>query len=156
MQNKSIVAKGLRVVLAIFLLHPEGLLHAQQDKVAAFKQAMAENQKRLSQYQWIETTIVSMKGEEKSRTQKLCFYGPDGKVQKQQISAPAQQQSPGGLKGKAVAKKKEDITDYMKQAVVLVHSYVPPDPGRVQIAKEAGKITASPGLCHARLGCDRP
>ena len=151
MQNKSIVGKGLRVVLAILLLHPEGLLHAQQDKVAAFKQAMAENQKRLSQYQWIETTIVSMKGEEKSRTQKLCFYGPDGKVQKQQISAPAQQQSPGGLKGKAVAKKKEEITDYMKQAVALVHSYVPPDPGRVQIAKEAGKITASPGQGSVRL-----
>jgi hypothetical protein len=151
MQNRSIVAKGLRVVLAILLLHPEGLMHAQQDKVAAFKQAMAENQKRLSQYQWIETTIVSMKGEEKSRTQKLCFYGPDGKVQKQQISAPAQQQSPGGLKGKAVAKKKEEITDYMKQAVALVHSYVPPDPGRVQIAKESGKITASPGQGSVRL-----
>jgi hypothetical protein len=144
MQNRSKVAIGLRVVLTILLLHPEGLLLAQEDKVAAFKQAMAENQKLLSQYQWIETTIVSMKGEEKSRTQKLCSYGPDGQVQKQQISAPAPQQSPGGLKGKAVAKKKEEITDYMKQAVALVHSYVPPDPGRVQTAKESGKITASP------------
>ena len=90
-------------------------LAAQQDKVAALSQSLAANQKQLRQYTWVETTVVSMKGEEKSRVQKQCFYGPDGKIQKQQLSAPPPQEpAPGGLKGKAIAKKKEEITATMK------------------------------------------
>ena len=85
-----------------------------------------------------------MKGEEKSRIQKQCFYGPDGKVQKQQLSAPPEQAAPGGVKGKIVAKKKEEITATMKQAVALVQSYVPPDPQRIQAAKAAGNLAMVP------------
>ena len=105
--------------LLVVLAFPSGLA-AQQDKVAALKQSLAANQKQLRQYKWVETTVISMKGEEKSRIQKQCFYGADGKVQKQQLSAPPQQAAPGGLKGKAVAKKKEEITAAMNQAVDLV------------------------------------
>jgi len=144
MKVKSIAGLLIRLVLATLLLFPPGMLQAQQDKIAAFKQALAQNQKRLGQYEWTETTIMKMKGEEKSRVQKHCFYGPDGKVQKQQISAPAQQQSPGGLKGKVVAKKKEEISEYMKQAVELVHSYVPPAAERIQAARDSDKLSFSP------------
>ena len=35
--------------------------------VAALKQNLAESQKRLRQYEWTETTAISLKGEEKSR-----------------------------------------------------------------------------------------
>ncbi len=42
----------------------------------------AEGSKKLAQYQWIETTVISLKGEEKSRKQNQCYYGADGKVQK--------------------------------------------------------------------------
>ena len=73
--------------LLVALIVPQGLF-AQQDKVVALKQSLAANQKLLQQYRWIETTVVSLKGEEKSRIQKQCFYGPDGKVQKQQLTAP--------------------------------------------------------------------
>jgi hypothetical protein len=144
MKIKLSVALLLRLVLAALLVFPPGMLQAQQDKIAAFKQALAQNQKRLGQYEWTETTIMKMKGEEKSRVQKHCFYGPDGKVQKQQISAPAQQQSPGGLKGKVAAKKKEEISEYMKQAVELVHSYVPPAAERIQAARDSDKLSFSP------------
>jgi len=144
MKVKSIAGLLIRLVLAALLLFPPGMLQAQQDKIAAFKQALAQNQKRLGQYEWTETTIMKMKGEEKSRVQKHCFYGPDGKVQKQQISAPAQQQSPGGLKGKVAAKKKGEITEYMQQAVELVHSYVPPAAERIQAARDSDKLSFSP------------
>jgi len=104
------------------------------------------------QYKWVETTVVSMKGEEKSRTQKQCFYGPDGKVQKQALSAPPQQAPPGGVKGKLVEKKKAEITATMTQAVDLVHQYVPPDPQRIQAAKAAGNLAITPtGPNSARL-----
>jgi len=36
------------------------------------------------------------------------------------------------LKKKIIAKKKEELSDYMKQAVELVHEYVPPSPQRIQ------------------------
>ena len=36
------------------------------------------------------------------------------------------------------------MTDYMKEAVGLVKQYVPPDPARIQAAKDAGKVSVSP------------
>ena len=76
------------LLLMVVLTFPHGLFAQQPDKVAALKQSLAANQQLQKQYKWVETTVVSMKGEEKSRTQKQCFYGPDGKVQKQALSAP--------------------------------------------------------------------
>jgi hypothetical protein len=142
-------------MLVIALLLPSGLLSAQsapQDRVAAFKQSLKENQQRLHHYQWVETTTVSVKGEEKSRTQKLCSYGPDGTVQKAPMGAPPQQQAEHGLRGRIIEKKKKEMSDYMKQAVALVHEYLPPDPQRIQAAKEAGKLSLSPsGASSLRL-----
>ena len=130
--------------LLVALIFPPGLVSAQQDTVAALKQSLAANAKQLKQYKWVETTFISLKGEEKPRIQKQCFYGPDGKVQKQQLSAPAEQAAPGGVKGKIAAKKKEEISTAMKQAVALVQSYVPPDPQRIQAAKAAGNLAMVP------------
>ena len=131
------------LLLLVLAISPTGL--RAQDKVAALTQSLAANQKQLRQYMWVETTVVSMKGEEKSRVQKQCLYGPDGKIQKQQLSAPPPQQpAPGGLKGKAVANKKEEITATMKQAVALVQSYVPPDSQRIQATKAAGNLAVNP------------
>jgi hypothetical protein len=117
---------------------------AQPDNVAALKQSLAENQQLLRQLQWVETTVVTMKGEEKSIVQKLCFYGPDGTVQKQEINASPQQQTPGGLKAKVISKKKAEIDEYMRQAVALVHQYIPPDPMKIQAAKAVGNPSARP------------
>ncbi len=123
---------------------PPGLF-AQQDKVAAFKQSLEANAKQQKQYKWVETTVISMKGEEKSRVQKQCFYGPDGKIQKQQLTAPPEPaEAPGGMKGKIAAKKKAEITEAMKQAAALVQSYVPPDPQRIQATKAAGNLAVVP------------
>src|SRR5208283_5736191 len=55
---------------------------AVQEKLAAVKQAMAANAQKLHQYQWIETTQVTLNGEQKPPTQNSCQYGPDGTVQK--------------------------------------------------------------------------
>ena len=71
---------------------------APQDRAAAIKQALAQNQAALRQYTWIETTDIILKGEEKKQEQKQCFYGADGKVQKTPIpgEAPPSQQQEGG------------------------------------------------------------
>ena len=120
--------------------------------VAGLKQNLAESQKRLRQYQWIETTAISLKGEEKSRKQQRVYYGADGKLTKVPVgSAPAQAKAPapsGGRGGRAkeriVENKIEDIQEYMEQAVALVHKYVPPDPALIQKAKDGGKLQVQP------------
>jgi len=119
---------------------------AAKDHATAIKENLQKSLAALRQYQWVETTAVSMKGEEKSRTQASCYYGADGKVQKTPIGAPAQQddKKQRGIKGKVVENKKEEISDAVKQASALLKQYVPPDPARIQAAKAAGKLSVSP------------
>ena len=132
-----------------------------QERVAALKQAMQESQAKLRQYEWTETTIISLKGEEKARTQKRCYYGADGKLQKVPIGSPAPGQQPpagggrrGRVKAKVVENKKDDMKDYMERAAALVQQYVPPQPADIQRAKDGGKVTANaagPGLVRLEL-----
>jgi hypothetical protein len=78
------------------------------DRVAALKASLQSSAVALRQYEWIETTVVSLKGEEKSNKESKCYYGADGKVQKVPIeSAPeGGGKSPRGLRGKIVENKK--------------------------------------------------
>jgi len=110
------------------------------ERVASLKATLAASQVVLHQYEWIETTVVSLKGEEKSRKQERCYYGADGKLQKVLLTQPAPESKKPGLRGKIAEKKKEELTGYMQEAVSLVRRYVPPDPARIQAAKDAGKV----------------
>jgi hypothetical protein len=112
-----------------------------EERVAALKRSLAESQLRLKQYEWIETTVVSLKGEEKSRKQNRCYYGADGVLQKVPVSASVTEDKKRGLRGRIAEHKKEELTEYMQQAVDLVKSYVPPTPARIQAVKDAGKVS---------------
>jgi hypothetical protein len=116
------------------------------DHVAAIKQSLGKSAAALKQYQWVETTVVSIKGEEKSKTQNNCFYGADGKVQKTPVAAAPAEDSKKkrGLRGKIVENKKEEISESMKEAVALVKQYVPPDPAHIQAAKDTGRLSVTP------------
>ena len=154
---KSMTMSAVAAVATAVALHaqqpPQPAGGAAQDPVAALKQSIQQGLAKAHGYQWIETTIVSLKGEEKSRKQKQCYYGADGKVQKVPIDTgqPAQQaQDSGGgrrrgrIKQEVIEKKTDEMTDYMQQAAQLVHSYVPPDPARIQAAKDGGRISINP------------
>jgi len=120
-----------------------------QQRVAALKQSVAHDQQSIRTYEWIETTVISLKGEEKSRQQKQCYYGAEGSLQKVTVSASPPAAKKRGLRGRVVENKKEELTDYMKQAVALVKTYVPPDPARIQAVKDAGKVSLDlPGGGH--------
>src|SRR5688572_28767353 len=75
--------------------------------VAGLKKNLEESQKRLRQYEWIETTIISLKGEEKSRKQQRAYYGADGKLTKVPIGEPQPEaaQSGGGRRGGRLKQK---------------------------------------------------
>jgi hypothetical protein len=111
-----------------------------QQKVAAAKQAAAENKQKLEQYHWIETTQLTLKGDEKPPTQNSCRYGPDGQVQK----PPPQQPSGGRLKQKVIEKKKGEMQDYMSGVKSVLAMYVPPDPQKMQQAYQAGNVAINP------------
>lgn len=111
------------------------------ERAALLKATMAASQAVLKQYEWIETTVVSLKGEEKSRKQERCYYGADGGVQKVEVSSTPEPAKKRGLRGKIAESKKEELTDYMKSAVALVKAYVPPSPMKIEAAKNAGKVS---------------
>jgi hypothetical protein len=120
--------------------------------VASLKQNLADSQKRLRQYEWIETTAISLKGEEKSRKQQRVYYGADGKLTKTPIGAapapqPAQssgRRGGGRVKERIVENKKDEMQEYMERAVALIHKYVPPDAAIIQKAKDAGRMQVQP------------
>ena len=118
--------------------------------VAALKQNLAESQKRLRQYEWTETTAISLKGEEKSRKQQRVYYGADGKLTKQPLGEPpAQAAQSGGRRGgrvkeQVIENKKNDMQEYMEKAAALIQQYVPPDPAQIQKAKDAGQMKVQP------------
>jgi hypothetical protein len=115
-----------------------------EQKVAAAKQAAAENKQRLQQYQWVETTQLTLKGDAKPPVQNGCVYGPDGTIHKTLLSPPPEPPSGGRMKQKIVAKKKAEIKDYMGDVKALLSMYVPPDPQRMQAAYQAGKVSLNP------------
>ena len=116
---------------------------ALQQRLGEVKQSIAQNQAQLKQYAWTETTVVSLKGDEKKRTQADCKYGPDGKLQKTPVGDAPPPKSKGrkGVKGKIVANKIDDMKKYMDRVASLVKRYLPPDPKAMQAAFKSGKAT---------------
>ena len=144
--SKTTTPATLLLALISLALVPPSL--AQQpstaERVAALKASLAFGQAILKQYEWVETTAVSPKGEEKSRQMERCYYSADGKIQKLLVTAPPPEEKKRGLRGKIAKKKKEEMTDYMKEAVGLVKMYMPPDQAKIQAAKDAGKVSVTP------------
>ena len=126
---------------------PEGA----KDHVAALKRSLAESKAALRQYEWIETTVISIKGEEKSSKQSRCYYGAEGTLEKVPIDGDADGgKKPRGLRGAIVEHKKDEMTDAMKEAVGLVKQYIPPDPEKIKAAEEAGKLSIVPPDAQGR------
>jgi hypothetical protein len=121
---------------------------ALQKRVAELKESVAANKAKLAQYQWTETTTILLKGEVKKTDQSLCKYGPDGKVQKTPMGAPApppqQEGRHGRLKEKMVEKKVGELKDYGAQLKSLIGEYVPPDRDKIQAAFQAGNASITP------------
>ena len=115
-----------------------------QQRLTAVKQSVAENQQRLRQYQWVETTQLSLKGDAKPPTQDMCQYGPDGTVQKTPMGPPPQPPSGRRVKQRIIERKTEEMQQYMGQVKSLLGMYVPPDPQKMGQAYQAGKVSLNP------------
>ena len=133
---------GLVALIAAFpVLAQES---AVQEKMAAVKLSMAANAQKLHQYQWIETTQLTLKGDPKPPTEDSCQYGPDGTVQKTPIGPPPEQPSGGRLKERIIEKKEAEMKEYMGEVKGLLGMYLPPDPQKMEQAKQAGNVSINP------------
>jgi hypothetical protein len=142
---KLVARAGLALVLsAVAVQSVSAQQPTAQERAVALKASLAASQALLKSYEWIETTVVSVKGDEKSRQQNRCYHGADGIVQKVPVAAPPPQEKKRGLRGRIAESKKEEMTEYMKSAVALVKQYVPPDQARIQAAKDAGRLSLTP------------
>jgi len=110
-----------------------GMSSELQEKLMALKQAAAANKQRLMQYQWVETTQLTLKGEQKPERVYQCSY-VNGQVQKVPLGAPPQQQDKRGLRGRVIEKKTDEMKAYMQQVQSLLSLYVPPNPQLMQQA----------------------
>lgn len=140
---------SLRTVAQVVLFLASGSLALAQDSTAqaqvlALKASMAASEAILKQYEWVETTTITVDGEQKSQQLNRCYYGADGKVQKIPLTTPPPEEKKRGLRGLIAEKKEKELDDYMKSAVALVKQYVPPESVLIQQAKDAGNFSASP------------
>ena len=138
-QGKLLVAL-LAIAPAASAQSPE----AVQQRIAAVKQTLQTSAQALHALEWIETTTVTVKGEQKAQILKKCYYGMDGKIQKVPVLPP------GG-------KPNEKLEDFVESAVSLLQKYVPPDPALIQRAVDHGKISIQvldPGKAAALVFSD--
>jgi hypothetical protein len=124
---------------------------AAQERLSAVKQAMAANAQQLRKYQWVETTQVTLNGEQKPPMQNSCQYGPDGQVQKAPLGPPPQPPSGGPLMKRIIEKKQAEMKQYMGEVKSLLAQYLPPDPQKMQQSKQAGNLSINPGANSVNL-----
>ena len=119
--------------------------------VAALKQNLAESQKRLRQYEWTETTAISLKGRREVTQAAACLLRRRRKADEAAAwrAAARQAAQSGGRRGgrvkeQVIENKKSDMQEYMEKAAALIQQYVPPDPAQIQKAKDAGQMKVQP------------
>jgi len=103
-----------------------------QENIKMIKKNLTDSKAALNKYEWIETTTVFIKGEQKSVKQKQCYYALDGKLTKVETGGSKEAKTPGGIRGKVAKNKKEDMMDYVKAAADKIQTYLPPDVDKIQ------------------------
>ena len=130
------------VALALAVPMPSQAQDLQQ-KAAAAKQSAAQNQQALRSYTWIEKVELSLKGEVKNTTINSCRYQPGRQGAEDPIVQPPPPEKKRGIRGRVVAKKTGEMKAELEASAALVHRYVPPDPGKMQVVLNAGTASAA-------------
>ncbi len=111
-----------------------------KETLSVIKTSLIQSKKNMRQYSWVETTRTWIKDELKSTRQNQCYYSVDGKLTKIATGGTDQQKTPGGIRGKIAANKKEDISEYIARSTDKISDYLPPDADKLQDIYGAGKV----------------
>jgi hypothetical protein len=134
----------LYLILALGMLTGSSGIFAQADTkelITMIKTNLVNSKEAIKKYEWIETTTTFLKGEQKSVKQKQCYYAVDGKLTKVETGGSTEAKKKGGIRGKIIENKKEEMADYINAAVAKIQTYLPPDPGKLQQIYAAGKVS---------------
>jgi hypothetical protein len=113
-----------------------------QQKVQQMQMVMARNEQQLHNYQWVESTTLTVKARSIPTKQSLCRYASDRTVVKTALGTSVQQESgPRGGPFKHIAEaKKEKIQDEVEHIQSLVQTYLPFNPEKIEKVLRAGKV----------------
>lgn len=152
--DRRAVAKkrvGVRLIVGLIAFIAVVPLCAQDNaQLDMLKQAIAANAQKLHQYQWIETTQVTLNGEQKPSTQNSCQYGPDGTVQKTPMGPPPAEPSGGPFMRRIIERKQAEMKQYMGEVKGVLNQYLPPNPLKMEQARQAGNLSVNlvPGAAN--------
>jgi hypothetical protein len=115
---------------------------ALQQKIQALQQAAAQNEQRLHQYQWIETTTLNLNGTPRPPKQSICRYTPYGTVSKTPIGPPQQPPQPSGGPFRQRIEERKIMEAEQELAAVreLTAMYLPLNPGVLKQALQTRRI----------------
>ena len=136
--------KKFDLLLILALVVPTSLSFGQADMketVAMIKTNLVQSSEKVKQYSWIETTKTYIKGELKSTKQNQCYYSVDGQLTKVATGGTDQEKKVGGIKGRIIANKKEEMADYIAKAIEKIKAYMPPAGEKIEQIYGAGKVS---------------
>lgn len=125
-----------------------------QQKIAQIQQDSGKNKELLRDYQWTETTTITIDGNQRPPRVSLCRYGPDGTVEKTPMGGQdtTQQGQMGGMgpRGMLVRKliagrKKKAIEKEVADIRSVAKMYIPLDREKLKAAFAAGRVTIEGG-----------
>lgn len=132
--------KQLFLAFLVFSFAGNSFAQKNDSTIAMIKKNLATSKSNLKKYEWIETTTTYLKGEAKSTKQNRCYYDATGKLTKVPAGggSPAPEKK-GGIRGKVVENKKDEMGDYVKNCIAKIKTYLPPDPSKLQQIYASGK-----------------
>jgi hypothetical protein len=152
MNIRSISPKTMLAICAIVsstLLMPFAAVAQNpqiSQKVAAIKQAAADNKRDLARYTWQEQQVISVKGEVKKTVSYQVNVGPDGQQQKIELGSTAAAAPTGGrIKQRIIARKTNEFQQYGQDVAALARQYAQPDPALLQQAYQSGNVSLQLG-----------
>lgn len=114
-------------------------------KLQAVRTALSDNQQKLHQYTWTETSDITVNGRNLPPRQSTCSYGPDGKVHKVPLTAgrgePAAGRGGGRLVHRLVEQKEAGMKESGQQLAHLIGLYLPPNPQKIGQAFRERKVS---------------
>ena len=132
----------LLLILAFFTGFTSGFTQADmKETIGMIKKNLTDSKEKIKKYEWIETTTTFLNGEQKSVKQNQCYYGVDGTLTKVATGNTTPANTPGGLRGKIIANKKEEMGDYIKAAIAKIQTYLPPSAEKLDQIYGAGKTS---------------
>jgi len=114
---------------------------ALQQKAQAMQQAATQNERKLHQYEWIETTTVTMNGTARPPKQSICRYSPYGTLVKTPIAPQGAPPLSGGPLRRHIEEKKiQEAEQELAATRGLTAMYVPLNPTTLRQALQTRRV----------------